>query len=725
MKILHISSKRDHPCFWGLIEEQRKKHKIFFAVLNLLENAQCNITKEYKKNGISFIHIDTKRIVDFSYDSKLRNLFDGLLKKYQPHLVHIHLFSGLNIIPILNVASSLEIKKVITLQDHSLCCVKGILHNGYKKCSLQSLIHCNCKECREFAYRENKTLIEYNLAREERTRSIVAMCDKIICCSYTQKDFFCNLLGENDKFTALYYGVDLPRTTESHDCKPPHQNLWRGGKAVVRGLPTVNGVIKKRKSVSVFGYLGNLSSLKGISVIETALICLNHHNYKFEILMGILYKSDNPQDVAYLKRLKKYKNLKIFKNIENKELYNVFFSQIDYLIIPSLWEETGPMTLLESFFYKVPVIISNQSSMVEKIKGNKSSKVFNDTKELIKVMREIIEGKVKKYKNDIFNVKDIEQYSNEIESLYENIETKQTKALVLKTGYVCNNNCIFCVTGDNAPRTFVNFILLKKTLRDYRNTYGNLTLTGGEPSLHKDFFILLYSAYRLGYKISLQTNARVFSNKRLCEKIKFYNLNILTHLHSYQPRIHDLITRSPGSFNDAIRAVKNLRDYCREITVKIMLTKINYRHIFHTAKFIIKIPVDEIWFAFLTPSGYANIYFDTIVPYYSLIRPFIANTIAWLKENSRARITIEGIPYCCLESGLRKFVLERATEDRSSRYGVYPSGLKEDEYYCLKERVNQKQKFSQCKICKFDSLCEGVYKNYVEKRGSDEFIPVK
>ena len=36
-----------------------------------------------------------------------------------------------------------------------------------------------------------------------------------------------------------------------------------------------------------------------------------------------------------------------------------------------------------------------------------------------------------------------------------------------------------------------------------------------------------------------------------------------------------------------------------------------------------------------------------------------------------------------------------------------------------------KLKFPQCRNCKFDSSCEGPWKEYPEKLGSDEFKPIE
>ena len=117
------------------------------------------------------------------------------------------------------------------------------------------------------------------------------------------------------------------------------------------------------------------SWIKGISKIETSLN--NLKGYDFEVILAIRQWENTKE----LDSFDENKKVRIIKNIARDQLYNEFFSKIDFLIIPSIWEETGPLTLLESLYYNVAVIISDNKSMVEKIGTSKIHKVFKNEKE--------------------------------------------------------------------------------------------------------------------------------------------------------------------------------------------------------------------------------------------------------------------------------------------------------------------------------------------------------
>ena len=691
MKIMHISPIRWHPCFTELIKEQSNEHTILFVKLDLIEKDKSyEVVNDARDDCIRIKNI--KKCCDQNYDSKLNIIFNKLLIEHKPDIIHLHVFSGISLLSILNAASSLDIKKILTLHDHSLLCIKGLCYNKDNKCELTTLAQCDCQECLEHAFKSNNSLNSYNQRRKIWIESIINQCDKIICPSNYQKKQMTTLFGKDAKIIYLYYGIRLPKFKQE----------------------------QKKMNMPVFGYLGTTSWIKGIRLIEEAIEKLK--DYNFRILMG--FSKLSHQDNAFFKKIDKNNKIIIKQDISRNALYHQFFSQIDYLIIPSIWNETGPMTLLESFYYKVPVIISNNESMVEKIRENKSSIVFNSIDELVSIMKQIINGDIKKEEKDLFVAKNIAKYSEEINGIYKDVMAIKQKGLFLKLGYECNNNCIFCVTGDNYPRKFIDFKIIEETLRKNSKKYDSLVLTGGEPTIRKDFFKILELAYRLGYKILLQTNARMFSYETFCDNLKGYNLKFSINVNSPDFRIHDETTGVKGSFAQTIKGMQNLQKHGSEIFGKIMLTRINYRHVLKTVKFMAQLGIKDIWIVFLTPYGSAKTNFNDVIPKYSQVLLFVNQALLWAKENSNIKIGLEGFPYCCINQEFRQLVTEE-NFNKDSLQGIY-AGDDNYEYNCKSERVfSQKQKFDNCNECRYNNKCEGIYKEYVKNNGKGEFKPIK
>ena len=156
-----------------------------------------------------------------------------------------------------------------------------------------------------------------------------------------------------------------------------------------------------------------------------------------------------------------------------------------------------------------------------------------------------------------------------------------------------------------------------------------------------------------------------------------------------------------------------------------MLTKNNYRHVCETAKMIRACGGDRIMFVFLAPYGYADLFFNSIVPTYLEVRPYVNKAMRWLKKNSEICIILENFPYCCVSSDFRDYVLENRIKDKDIMFGALPEKSIMRPVRISKIITSVKQKISQCKKCKFCDRCEGVYRRYVKRRGCCEFSPIE
>jgi MoaA/NifB/PqqE/SkfB family radical SAM enzyme len=119
MRILHISSSQTRPSIEGFFAEKQSGIEVMDLVFHFAregEDPQYHIVKK----GPQVVIEGVKASFEHEYDQKFRNICDQLLKELNPDVVHVHVSAGLSLLPVLNVASSLRMKKVITLHDQSL-----------------------------------------------------------------------------------------------------------------------------------------------------------------------------------------------------------------------------------------------------------------------------------------------------------------------------------------------------------------------------------------------------------------------------------------------------------------------------------------------------------------------------------------------------------------------------------------------------------------------------
>lgn len=694
MKIMHVSSIEGHPAFSGLMDIQGREHDVKFVKLDFSETGskeryEIKTEKKPGKKSNETIRIkNIRKIFDHEYDSRMSEVFDRLLKEHRPDLIHVHVFSGFSLLPILNAASSLGIKKVLTLHDHSLFCIKGMIHNGRTRCDIErmdNLRNCDCMECRLFSGQEGLPLKTYNTSRYENAKAIIMQSDRIICPSFFQRRVMAGLFGHNRKLEVVYHGVDLERRRES----------------------------KKNSGRTCFGYIGSLHKSKGVQTLMDA------KNMMGDIDFSILICTMDTGNEA-IKYLEKETKVKILENVPREELNDKFFSRIDYLVIPSVWEETGPMTLFEALSCGIPVIISDMESMKEKVEAGKNSFVFRDVSELKNIMEGIVKGQLKCI-NKFSPVSDTKKHSKQVERIYRDSLKEKKKILMIKLGYECNSRCLFCVTGDNYPKDFVDYKIIYDKLMQNRDEYATLVLTGGEPTMHKDFFRIIGLAYKLGYKIRMQTNGRMYYYDKFCEEVAKYNVFSSIFLCGQNQETHDNATCARGSFVQTVKGIRNLRKHTEEIEGKVIITRQNYRKIQDICRLFLGMGVENIRLVFLTPLGNAEHNFGKVVPSYSESMPYIEESLHFLESMKVKTIMVESIPHCLLKENFRKYVSEEIEDVPLD--GSHPLAPQQD-YNRECERCTQKMKFKECDACAYLSRCEGVYRKYAEEKGGEEFKPI-
>ncbi|MBW2977570.1 radical SAM protein [Candidatus Woesearchaeota archaeon] len=292
------------------------------------------------------------------------------------------------------------------------------------------------------------------------------------------------------------------------------------------------------------------------------------------------------------------------------------------------------------------------------------------------------------------------------------------KRVDIKTGFICNNNCRFCVQAHNKFKGNRSFEEIKKDLIDARKRCNSVVLTGGEVTIRKDFFDIVKLAKKLNYKtIQIQTNGRMFASLDFCKKtIKAGANEFSPALHGYCAEQHDSLTKAPGSFAQTTKGIKNLKSLGTYVLTNTVVVKKNYKDLPKIAKLLVKLNVDQFQFAFVHPIGNAWKNFNSVVPKISLASPYIKKGLE-IGIKAGKSVMAEAMPYCLMREYedyvSEKFIPETEIIDGNTIIEDYKS-----------VRIKQgKSKFSQCKNCKYNLACEGPWKEYPQKLGNKEFKP--
>ena len=150
-------------------------------------------------------------------------------------------------------------------------------------------------------------------------------------------------------------------------------------------------------------------------------------------------------------------------------------------------------------------------------------------------------------------------------------------AVLVELTYRCNLDCFFCYNDlglAGEPMTTPEWVRLFEDLRDMQVL--NLTLSGGEPLAHPDFFFLGRKARDLGFVVRVKSNGHALGGtlaRRLRDDVDPYLVEV--SLHGARAETHDRQTRVSGSFERLLRNVGEMLAVGLRVKMNATLTAWN------------------------------------------------------------------------------------------------------------------------------------------------------
>ena len=191
--------------------------------------------------------------------------------------------------------------------------------------------------------------------------------------------------------------------------------------------------------------------------------------------------------------------------------------------------------------------------------------------------------------------------------------------IVIFTGYACNNNCAFCIGADKRglPQKSTAELLREVALAGNRGA-DILELIGGEATIRPDFSRVVAAAKRAGIaEVACATNGRVFSGLKAAKRIVASGIDsLIFSVHGPSARVHDALTRAPGSFRQLQQGLKNLRALgFGSVSGNTAVVKQNMAALPRLAEFYVRNGVRNVEYIFVDPNyGGAKNNFGALVP---------------------------------------------------------------------------------------------------------------
>jgi radical SAM superfamily enzyme YgiQ (UPF0313 family) len=223
-------------------------------------------------------------------------------------------------------------------------------------------------------------------------------------------------------------------------------------------------------------------------------------------------------------------------------------------------------------------------------------------------------------------------------------ETRERK-LLLAPSYRCNNRCSFCCTS-TLSRADASLARLRRELdRAAREGVRQLDIDGGEPTLFPHLPELIEHARTVGIRrITLVTNARRAAYPAYAARLKKAGLDAaVVTLLAPEAATHDELTRVAGSFAQAVRGIRALRDTGIELLGNTVLLPENLSAVPATVRLLLRLGCRSVNLQYPLPIGEASRR-DFGFPHPDPLRRVLSR----LRSGERSRIQLHNLAPCLL-----------------------------------------------------------------------------
>ena len=298
---------------------------------------------------------------------------------------------------------------------------------------------------------------------------------------------------------------------------------------------------------------------------------------------------------------------------------------------------------------------------------------------------------------------------------------KVTKIIDIKFTYNCNNRCYLCCQDEEYKNKKSNINLKDFSYildMDNNRKATKIVISGGEATIHTEFLYLMKAIHEYGYEnIQLQTNARTLSDEKFLEQIISNGVNNFgISLHGSIPEIHNQFSIT-DSFDQVITALRNLRKYNSNIYVAVnsVIFDKNINDLINISELLHKENLcNSHQLAYIHIIGKAKDKLNSILKISDVAK--VVRPILEKSKDYNMKMYTEAFPFCLL-AGYEK----HASELYVGKCEIITIDYEKRQNYSELKNDSLKSKMSCCKNCLFDSICEGVWSEYIDYFGDIEF----
>jgi len=356
--------------------------------------------------------------------------FAELLERLQPEIVHFHGFSTTQGLTHLAVCRARSIKTVYTMHTPGQWCLQGsLLHRGREVCD-GVLQQYRCSECRLRALGVPGG-ISSALAGVPRFRSLPRGRSQLARLATIPSV----VALHREAWHEFYDGVTCVHALAQWTVDMVRRNGLPIEKArlVRSGAPSSARIVPRRDRSSRplrVVFIGRFTETKGPDVLIRAVQKLPKDAPIRVEFWSTNARPDTPYRRRWLSEIEKDSRLAAPKKIPHDQVIRSLHD-VDVCAVPSIWLETGPLTVLEAFAAGVPVLGSDLGGIRELVRDGVDGRLFpaGDSAALAELLQGLIDrpGTLDRLRDAVSPPRRMEDVARDMFQIYTEIATRQNR----------------------------------------------------------------------------------------------------------------------------------------------------------------------------------------------------------------------------------------------------------------------------------------------------------
>lgn len=150
------------------------------------------------------------------------------------------------------------------------------------------------------------------------------------------------------------------------------------------------------------------------------------------------------------------------------------------------------------------------------------------------------------------------------------------RSIHIEIADACNEHCIHCYIPNECKNNMIDSALFYRIIEEGRKmNIIHVTLSGGEPLLHKDIVDFLKKCRKLELSVNVLSNLTLLTDDIISEMKENTLLSVQVSLYSMDAAVHDSITKLSGSFEKTKAGILRLCDEGIPVQISCPIIKQN------------------------------------------------------------------------------------------------------------------------------------------------------